>query len=805
MGRGCVILALCAITLMAGRTIFQDRGVTYSGEEYIQHEEYRLTPCLVGESDVLEQAFIPQDRFLESVSVRVKARDGGQLAGQWQLTLRLLDDNSRVVREKSFSPDDMTSNAYCRLEIGKLVRKGRPYRLQIRQTAGSEADPVACFLIPETPFENLSCTYNGEQLDGNMDSVYAYGHISRRAIAAIMAGNAVVLLLLLAPGRANGGSKTKWEAVLECAVNAVIWALSPVCLYALTEMITGYIGSISFEWLIRNLLVAYALFAVFSLLFRKLKTGAMVYGILVTVMALAVHFVFELRGSSFMLFDVMNIRTAMTVAGSYTYDVPLRLGLSLQGVVAYLVVQGRFQRGAWRRARLVAAVRVLALGVVAFTLVLANQTSADQLDFWEVESNYRNKGVLYSMYLQCKYLMPKRPEGYSEQAMRDIAKGVEEQDSAKTERVIPTNVIVIMNESFADLESIRPIAANTELLPFFHQLEENTVKGSLYVPVFGAGTAETEYEVLTGNTKQFLMAGSVAYELYCREPEFGLASYYKQMGYRTVALHPYFARNWNRSQTYAKMGFDEFITMENWQDEIHYLRWCPSDETAYDKLIRLTEQKKDGEKLFMFLVTMQNHGGYDGSAAMGYEPPVTLDYEEEYPRAQMYLSLMNESDTAFKDLLAYYENVNEPTMIVMFGDHLPSIENEFYERLFGANLSELTPRQNDMRYQTPFVIWTNYPQESASNLNMSANYLGSVIMEKSGMDIPVYNRFLLALKERLPIIGRGEVCDAQGQWYNMNALTPEYEALLTDYEILQYDRVFDRKKNTEDIFTVPAR
>jgi len=277
------------------------------------------------------------------------------------------------------------------------------------------------------------------------------------------------------------------------------------------------------------------------------------------------------------------------------------------------------------------------------------------------------------------------------------------------------------------------------------------------------------------------------------------------MGYRTVALHPYFARNWNRSQTYAKMGFDEFITMENWQDEIHYLRWCPSDKTAYDKLIRLTEQKKDGEKLFMFLVTMQNHGGYNGSSAMGYEPPVTLDYDKEYPRAQMYLSLMNESDTAFKNLLAYYENVNEPTMIVMFGDHLPSIENEFYERLFGANLSELTPRQNDMRYQTPFVIWTNYPQESASNLSMSANYLGSVIMEKSGMDIPVYNRFLLALKERLPIIGRGEVCDAQGQWYNMNALPPEYEALLTDYEILQYDRVFDRKKNTEDIFTVPAR
>lgn len=801
IGRGLAVTALCVITLLTIRTIFQSRAIMYSGEEYIQHANDKLTPCLSSESDVLEQVFIPQSGFLESVSVRLKVCDGGP--GQWQMTLRLLDEKRNAVKEKSITQDDLTGDMYCRLEIGEIVRKGKPYRLEIRQTAGSEEEPIACFLIPESPYENRGCTYNGVMLDGNIDSVYAYGQVSRRAIASILTRDAAVLMLLFVRRKRGKNAEEARKTRGKVIVNGVIWVLSPVCLYGLTEVITGHIQSISPEWVIRNLTVSYALFAAFSLLFRQARIGAMVYGALVTALALAVHFVFAFRGSSFTLYDVVNIRTAMSVAGSYTYDMPLTLGLSLQGVVAYMIIQGRFQRGVWRRSLLMATVRVSTICVIATALILVNQASPIQLSFWDIESNYREKGLIYSLYLQCRYLIPDRPEGYSAQAARDIAQRAGEQ-GAEAERIIPENVIVIMNESFADLESIHPIEANVELLPYFHQLEKNAVKGSLYVPVFGAGTAETEYEVLTGNTKQFLPEGSTAYALYCKEPELGLASYYKQMGYRTVALHPYFARNWNRDQVYVRMGFDEFIAMENWEDELHYLRWCPSDKTAYDKLIRLIESKKDGEKLFMFLVTMQNHGGYGESSALGYEPSVSLDYDEDYPQAELYLSLINESDIAFRDLLNYYEGVDEPTMIVMFGDHLPSVEDAFYERLFGCGLSELTAQQKLMRYQTPFVIWTNYPQESASGLCMSANYLGSVIMERSGMCVPAYNRFLLAAKEEIPVIGMGGVCDAQEQWRAMSELTPECARLLTDYRILQYNRIFDRKENAE-IFSAPVR
>ena len=282
----------------------------------------------------------------------------------------------------------------------------------------------------------------------------------------------------------------------------------------------------------------------------------------------------------------------------------------------------------------------------------------------------------------------------------------------------------------------------------------------------------------------------------------GLADILKSQGYYTIAMHPNKAHNWNRASVYPCMGFDEFISLENWGEEHReLLRNYVSDKATFEKIISLYEEKDADEKLFTFCVTMQNHGGYTVEDRAGFEPTVKLGYDTEYPLAETYLSLARESDSAFKELLEYFEKVDEPTMIVMFGDHWPKIEEEFMAKLLGGNRQSLGLVESQQSYTTPYVIWTNYPFETVEE-DFSANYLGSYMLQLAGLEMPGYNQFLMNLKEQLPIIGVGAVCDKDGNWYANDALPDDYKKLMTDYNILEYNNQFEKKDVIESLFTL---
>lgn len=850
LGKVLIVIGLSIITFFEISTLVHHRKVINSGEEYVDRTEFSFTEDFAGENDTVNQYFVPQHAYLESISLRLAVNYEGLDTDGWELEIRLLDKNDCVIKQNTITTDDFENWRYYTFEVDQRVRRGEEYRLTIRQTAHSSSEgewpiSIVCFIAPEELKESVKCTYNGKLIEGNIEVVYHYSCFDWISAILVLAADTLILFILY----------RKWKAIYaieqrQTLVNGMLWVISPIFLYLVTELVTGYIFDIPLTLAARNIAVSYVLLLFFTLCFRKFKTGAILYSVSLTIVALVIHYVWEFRGRSFMLYDFMNFRTALTVSRSYVYEVPLILGLGLRGLLTYIAVQRRLQKGEWPSFLRMRVIRfsmfctVLAVMICAIRPLESSATTAveesgtheendsvenmienndgniiyviegvsgeedsfESFNFWDVESNYKDKGFLYSLLLQSRYLSAEKPEGYSADRVNEVINNTNLSDSEDCivyeEKTIPTNIIVIMNESFADLEGIGQIATKTELLPFFHNLEENTVRGWLHVPVFGAGTAESEYEVLTGNTKQFLPVGSTAYQLYCKTPEFGLSSYYKQMGYHTVAIHPYYGENWNRTEVYPQMEFDEFISIENWEGAIDMIRWCASDYTAYDKVIDIVNQKENNECLFVFLVTMQNHGGYGIEAANGFEPTVVLNYDTEYPEAEMYLSLLNESDHAFELLIHHFEDVDEPTMIVMFGDHLPSIEEAFYEELFGGESGTLSIEQVQMRYRTPFVIWTNYPQNSIEEECMSANYLGSRILELTGMKLPGYNQFLLELKKSIPIIGIGAVCDSDGQWYSMNEIPPEYEQKLNDYKVLQYNRIFDRKNTVTNFFNV---
>lgn len=494
--------------------------------------------------------------------------------------------------------------------------------------------------------------------------------------------------------QAKSGSRTSLPGYI---ISVLLLVASPVVMFCAVQMITWLSGQkqlghimfrnvvkslteIPVDYVIKNMWIYIAVLFVLILIFRKIRWAVLVYGVLLTVITLVNYYVVMFRGQAFMLLDVLGMGTAADVMGNYSFTVPRHLKIILFFEAAFLIFQFVFQKlelGKKSRKNLICRMGSLVILFIVAVQALPLLKNAQGVNLWNVNKDYTQKGYLYTLLLEARYISVEKPDGYSQQKVDEILaenekETSEEKKTAAGNQTVPQNIIMIMNESLADFESTGDLQTDTEILPFIHSLNKNVTYGKLHVPTFGGGTARSEYEALTGNSIQFFPAACQPYELYVRDPEYGLADILGSQDYEPVAMHPNNASNWNRSKVYVRMGFDEFLSIENWGDEFcdrvrkHYY----SDATVYDKIIKMYEDKEEDQKLFTFCVTMQNHGGYDETTnGEDYEPDVKLNYDEEYPYAETYLSLARQSDLAFKDLLTYFEKVDEPTMIVIFGDH----------------------------------------------------------------------------------------------------------------------------------------
>ena len=271
---------------------------------------------------------------------------------------------------------------------------------------------------------------------------------------------------------------------------------------------------------------------------------------------------------------------------------------------------------------------------------------------------------------------------------------------------------MVMNESLADMRVGRTDYTANEL-EFWNSLIRNTVHGNLFVSTRGGGTSNTEFETLTGNSMAFLPAGSAPYVNLIRQPVFSLAHYFQNAGYQTAGLHLMDRSNYNRNTIYPLLGLSSFWALEDY-DSVDALRGYATDRDDYQKLIALEESMANAPR-FLFNVTIQNHGGYSAPG----DTPITVDLSHygDYPEAELYLSLVTLSDEALKELIDHYQQVDESTMIIVYGDHQPALGDDTDEWLFGSNAGPLS------MFETPFLIWTNYPIESRNVGDMSANYL----------------------------------------------------------------------------------
>lgn len=598
---------------------------------------------------------------------------------------------------------------------------------------------------------------------------------------------------LLEKGRRMGVTK---ERIPSC----IALLVCPAITFYLFDFYThNPIVSMNFKTQLLNIVFYELMGLLFFGIFKYVRLALMLQTGLFMIIGLVNYYVLNFRAIPIRPWDLFSVQTAASVADNYSYALGKDAVMVLISFVVLLIVESRFRMKAPGRKRKRMLFVLLPMVLLwGYTGMVQNDTFVARFGLYDkfFTPTVMNKrdGNVVAFLMGMEYLSVDKPSGYSADAMAEML-GQETTSSeglsevlANPESVNRPNIIVIMDEAFSDLSVLGPVASNQDYMPFLHSLQKgakNTITGRLNVSVLGGNTANTEFEFLTGSTMAFLPQGSVAYQQYLMNPIPTLPSYLKELGYETVAMHPYYPDGWDRSRVYPLMGFDTFLSKNDFSS-VKKLRKYISDETCFDKIIELYEEKEEGKPLFVFNVTMQNHGGYSEEFD-NFTPDVTVD-KVSSKSLPAYLSLVKESDRALEELIAYFENEDEDTMIVFFGDHQPSeyVSNPILKNN-GIHPETLTEEENLLKYKVPYVIWSNFDIREQEGQETSANYLMIDVLENCGLPLPAYQSTLKQFREKYPVISGMQVSDANGTGQLIEDLDEE----LNGYRSLQYYLLFD--------------
>jgi phosphoglycerol transferase MdoB-like AlkP superfamily enzyme len=586
----------------------------------------------------------------------------------------------------------------------------------------------------------------------------------------------------------------------------------PAISFVLFEYVTGNIYYIEPFFVKLNLLWYQAAYLLLFGLSGSTRIAVPVASGFFYLLSMAETFVMLYRGSPIMPADIAAATTAATVLDHYDLTLSgqmLKAGAVLI-VLNVLLMTGPIRVRNWKQ-RLAAAVGgiggAVAIGMTFYLYYMPHYHM--QINQWELPVTYEKNGYVVTSAVALQYVVIRPPQDYSQKRLDQIYEEITEEmeaenaGEAQENAVQPVNIICIMNESLSDLQVAGEFETNEDYFPYLRSLADTTIHGNLCVPVFGSGTSNTEFEFLTGDSMGLMPVGTTAYQFYVKPEAQTLVSTLKNQGYRAVAMHPYPGTNWNRDVCYENMGFDDFLYGE-YYNNLETFRTYISDEADYEAIINLVEKKEQPEdKLFVFNVTMQNHGGYqidDPNLKERVDVHLTGDLAGKYPMVDQYLSLMKLSDEALEYLLEYFSESEEPTMIVLFGDHQPSVEDEFWDEIAGMPSDEVPAPDHLMWYKTPFFIWTNYDQKSEDAGDLGTIFLASRMLKEAGLEMSPYQYFLLQMSQQLPVVHRIGYFDSENQWYEWSqASTAEcpYRQLVLDYEAMAFNHSLDRKKNTK--------
>ena len=402
---------------------------------------------------------------------------------------------------------------------------------------------------------------------------------------------------------------------------------------------------------------------------------------------------------------------------------------------------------------------ILAIGVFAFFIPMVTQAAVSNnilADYFEnIAQGYEDYGFVYSFSASVVDQGMPSPRDYSQEQVEDALSRVNAKASDTDD--LP-NVICVLLESFIDPKEINFLNFSENPTPNFDSLYNNFSSGHLTVPVVGAGTANTEFEILTGMGMKYFGLGEYPYKTILKSTDCeSIASDLKHLGYGSHVVHNNGGNFYSRRNAFTQMGFDSFISKEmmNIQEYTPLGTW-PTD----DILIGAVEKALDSTKQqdFVYTITVQGHGAYPTEKVIE-NPEITVtgaETEAKNNEWEYYVNEIHEVDKFIANLTDMLSKRDEKTVVVFFGDHLPTM---------GLTNEDM---KTGSIFQTKYVTWNNFG------------------MKKINQDLTSY-QLLAAITEQANIHEGTMFTHHQGSNYQSTEVSDR------DMELLQYDILYGKR------------
>lgn len=561
----------------------------------------------------------------------------------------------------------------------------------------------------------------------------------------------------------------------------------------ITYIFTLYFMEVKYA--VYNLLIYAAILSLIIFITGKIFLGEVVFCFCTGIIAIINYYVIQWHGTPLTIQEVQNAKTAFNVLRSYRFVVYKHVGYILIVLLISIILnyscnyfdnrkRTRSHNKTRKQSLVSISVELLILITWGYNLIPEDPVT------WDWRGGYQQYGYAFTTISRAIRFadIVIKPEGYDEFDYGRISS----LEKHTTEEMVYPDIILILNESFYDPRVAINIETDAPYLGFFNGLDR-CIKGYAVVPLAGGGTNKTEYELLTSNSMELLPDVTPFNVLNLSNAE-SIVSFLKQYGYYTIAMHPGERTSYNREYAFECLGFNEvnfskdFLDLERYKDRV----W-PTDESVYQNMIRKYEETaKTNEPIFLYMLTLQNHGGYETSDQKNDIIHVSGEYSGYEDELNEYLTSISLSDAAFHELIDYFSNSDRQVVVCMLGDHCPDYMQEMVHKTLGE-VDEVSMRS------TPFVIWSNYNITDSCRETVSVNYLAPMLCEEAGLPLSAYYHYLLDLKNEAPVL------TAMGYYISLDGQLYQYQEgpvkdNITVYHYMEYDRIKQRYDFDKNIY-----
>jgi phosphoglycerol transferase MdoB-like AlkP superfamily enzyme len=423
-----------------------------------------------------------------------------------------------------------------------------------------------------------------------------------------------------------------------------------------------------------------------------------------------------------------------------------------------------------------------------------------------VTGNFNSRGFIYSFLHNINTYPMEVPQKYSKAYAEKLR--VKYPASAEKSPLHKPHVIIIMSEAFSDFTNNTKLVFDSGKDPLtnFKAISRESLSGHLIVPNFGGGTANTEYDILTGCMTENLSKASASAFRLIRKNTNALPRFFAGNGYNTLFMHPGDAWFYNRSNVYRSFGISDQIFIDAFKKPQDYKGYLVSDEAFANKIIDEFNRHRaadNGNPLFNFNVSIENHMPYTrGKFGSKVIEPVKTTIPLSSKASELlsnYIEGVRDADRALGKLVGFFKQTDEPVILVFYGDHLPNLgQNNLVYNELDYSVNENGSMEEIMNsHKVPFIIWGNTQGKQSINFDaavkslalpedriIGANYFGPLLYELLGYQgiYPFYD-FLNDLRKSVPVQSRYYYKTADGF---VTQLPEQLQEKVNDYRIWQY-------------------